>query len=108
MSPSGAACTWPESTQITPCLGNAPGSLQNGGEDATYTTDPNGKLTVYMDATQFRPDGYGGQLTNADLDYWFELSDIDNNTYYPTLVNIQGTMSPGLQAAHRQRRGHPH
>ena len=75
-------------------LGNAPGSLQNGGEDATYTTDPNGKLTVYMDATQFRPDGYGGQLTNADLDYWFELSDIDNNTYYPTLVNIQGTMSP--------------
>ena len=75
-------------------LGNAPGSLQNGGEDATYTTDPNGKLTVYMDATQFRPDGYGGQLTHADLDYWFELSDIDNNTYYPTLVNIQGTMSP--------------
>ena len=75
-------------------LGNTPGSLQNGGEDATYTTDPNGKLTVYMDATQFRPDGYGGQLTNADLDYWFELSDIDNNTYYPTLVNIQGTMSP--------------
>ena len=75
-------------------LGNAPGSLQNGGEDVTYTTDPNGKLTVYMDATQFRPDGYGGQLTNADLDYWFELSDIDNNTYYPTLVNIQGTMSP--------------
>ena len=75
-------------------LGNAPRSLQNGGEDATYTTDPNGKLTVYMDATQFRPDGYGGQLTNADLDYWFELSDIDNNTYYPTLVNIQGTMSP--------------
>ena len=75
-------------------LGNAPGFLQNGGEDATYTTDPNGKLTVYMDATQFRPDGYGGQLTNADLDYWFELSDIDNNTYYPTLVNIQGTMSP--------------
>ena len=75
-------------------LGNSAKNLQNGGEDATYTTDSDGKLTVYMDATQFRPDGYEGQLTNAELDYWFELSDIDNNTYYPTLVNIQGSMSP--------------
>lgn len=65
-----------------------------GTEDGAYTTDADGKLTIYMDATQFVPDGYGGQLTNTALDYWFELSDLANDGYYPTLVNIQGSMTP--------------
>lgn len=74
-------------------MGPTSNSLISGATDGKYTTDQDGKLTVYMDATQFAADGYTGQLTNAALDYWFELSDMDNNKYYPTLVNIQGSMS---------------
>ena len=75
-------------------MGSAKDSFVFGDQDGDYTTDIDGKLTVYMDATQFVPDGYEGQLTNAQLDYWFELSDLEGNRYYPTLVNIQGSMSP--------------
>lgn len=74
-------------------MGSKPGDLRPGDEDNTYPTDGDGKLTVYMDATQFVPDGYDGLLTNADLDYWFELSDLTGDQYYPTLVNVEGYMS---------------
>lgn len=75
-------------------MGKDKNSFVYGNQDGTYTTDADGKLTVYMDATQFVPDGYTGQLTNAELDYWFELRGMGNDAYYPTLVNIQGSMSP--------------
>lgn len=70
-------------------------NLISGAEDGKYTTDQDGKLTVYMDATQFAAEGYTGQLTNAALDYWFELRDLSSGseTYFPTLVNVQGSMS---------------
>jgi hypothetical protein len=68
--------------------------LRPGDLDNTYTTNEDGKLTVYMNAMQFSADGYTGPLTNAELDYWFELSDLEDNKYYPTLVHIQGSMSP--------------
>ena len=78
------------------CEGAQMGSTSNlisGATDGKYTTDQDGKLTVYMDATQFEAEGYTGQLTNAALDYWFELRDLDDNHYFPTLVNVQGSMS---------------
>lgn len=68
-------------------------NLISGTTDGKYTTDQDGKLTVYMDATQFEAEGYTGQLTNAALDYWFELRDLDDNHYFPMLVNVQGSMS---------------
>lgn len=68
-------------------------NLISGATDGTYTTDSDGKLTVYMDATQFEAEGYTGQLTNAALDYWFELRNLDDNSYFPTLVHVQGSMS---------------
>ena len=74
-------------------MGHSSSSLISGATDGSYTTDQDGKLTVYMDATQFSAEGYTGQLTNAALDYWFELSDLDNNHYFPMLVNVQGSMS---------------
>lgn len=67
--------------------------LISGAEDGKYTTDKDGKLTVYMDATQFEAEGYTGKLTNAALDYWFELRNLDDNSYFPTLVHVQGSMS---------------
>ena len=74
-------------------MGSSAGNLVPGDTDGTYTTNADGKLTVYMDATQFKAEGYDGPLTNAALDYWFELSDLGGDKYYPTLVNIQGSMS---------------
>lgn len=76
-------------------MGSTSGGLISGATDGTYTTDQDGKLTVYMDATQFEAEGYTGQLTNAALDYWFELRDLSSGseTYFPTLVNVQGSMS---------------
>lgn len=76
-------------------MGPTSGGLISGATDGTYTTDQDGKLTVYMDATQFAAEGYTGQLTNAALDYWFELRDLSSGseTYFPTLVNVQGSMS---------------
>lgn len=73
-------------------LGSEPGNLAAGNTDKTYTADSDGKLTVYMDATQFQAEEYTGQLTNAALEYWFELR-MANGAYYPKLVNIQGAMS---------------
>ncbi len=74
-------------------MGSSAGNLVPGDTDGTYTTNADGKLTVYMDATQFKAEGYDAPLTNAALDYWFELSDLGGDKYYPTLVNIQGSMS---------------
>lgn len=76
-------------------MGPTSGGLISGATDGTYTTDQDGKLTVYMDATQFEAEGYTGQLTNAALDYWFELRDLSSGSeiYFPTLVNVQGSMS---------------
>ena len=74
-------------------MGSSAGNLVPGDTDGTYTTNADGKLTVYMDASQFKAEGYDGPLTNAALDYWFELSDLGGDKYYPTLVNIQGSMS---------------
>ena len=74
-------------------MGPDSNSLVPGNTDGTYTTDGEGKLTVHMDATQFNADGYTGPLTNAALDYWFELRDLNGNQYYPVLVNVQGSMS---------------
>lgn len=74
-------------------MGPDSNSLVLGNTDGTYQTDGEGKLTVHMDATQFNADGYTGPLTNASLDYWFELRDLNGNQYYPVLVNVQGSMS---------------
>ena len=74
-------------------MGPDSNSLVPGNRDGTYQTDGEGKLTVHMDATQFNADGYTGPLTNAALDYWFELRDLNGNQYYPVLVNVQGSMS---------------
>ena len=74
-------------------MGPDSNSLVPGNTDGTYQTDGEGKLTVHMDATQFNADGYTGPLTNAALDYWFELRDLHGNQYYPVLVNVQGSMS---------------
>ena len=71
-------------------IGASAGQLQPGNVDLLHRTDENGKLTIFMDASQFESDAYDGPLTNAALDYWFEVRTED---YFPMLVNVQGVMS---------------
>ncbi len=67
--------------------------LVSGKQDNTYQTDGDGKLTVYMDATQFEHPSFTGHIHGAALEYWFELTDVAGDQYYPMLVNIRGSMS---------------
>jgi len=74
--------------------------LKDGKESQTVTVGPDGKLTVYMDSTQFwsaeksESDTAGKTLKSADnLQYIFELTDI--NGYYPLLVYSNGNLTLG-------------
>ena len=68
-------------------------------QDTKFTTDENGKLTVYFDFTQFWSEEAGetkNSLPTAEdkIQYVLEVRDIENNTYYPLFQMVDGTVSP--------------
>ena len=68
-------------------------------QDTKFTTDENGKLTVYFDFTQFWSEEAGetkDSLPTAEdkIQYVLEVRDIENNTYYPLFQMVDGTVSP--------------
>lgn len=71
-------------------------------QDTEFTTDENGKLTVYFDFTQFWSEEAGetaNSLPTAEdkIQYVLEvrdIADIENNTYYPLFQMVDGTVSP--------------
>ena len=71
-------------------------------QDTEFTTDENGKLTVYFDFTQFWSEEAGetkDSLPTAEdkIQYVLEvrdIADIENNTYYPLFQMVDGTVSP--------------
>ncbi len=68
-------------------------------QDTPFTTDENGKLTVYFDFTQFWSEEAGetaNSLPTAEdkIQYVLEVRDIENNTYYPLFQMVDGTVSP--------------
>ncbi len=68
-------------------------------QDTEFTTDENGKLTVYFDFTQFWSKEAGetkDSLPTAEdkIQYVLEVRDIENNTYYPLFQMVDGTVSP--------------
>lgn len=68
-------------------------------QDTEFTTDENGKLTVYFDFTQFWSEEAGetkNSLPTAEdkIQYVLEVRDIENNTYYPLFQMVDGTVSP--------------
>ena len=68
-------------------------------QDTEFTTDENGKLTVYFDFTQFWSEEAGetkDSLPTAEdkIQYVLEVRDIENNTYYPLFQMVDGTVSP--------------
>lgn len=71
-------------------------------QDTKFTTDENGKLTVYFDFTQFWSEEAGetkDSLPTAEdkIQYVLEvrdIADIENNTYYPLFQMVDGTVSP--------------
>lgn len=68
-------------------------------QDTPFTTDENGKLTVYFDFTQFWSKEAGetaNSLPTAEdkIQYVLEVRDIGGNTYYPLFQMVDGTVSP--------------
>lgn len=83
-------------------LGNtvpdASNPLRDGKDGQTVHVGADGKLTVYMDSTQFwsgekgEDSGAGSTLSPTDnIQYIFELTDI--NGYYPLLVYANGNLT---------------
>lgn len=63
----------------------------DGKRDMSFTTDANGKLTVYMDMTQFATKNDASPIDlHEDIQYIFELR-IDG--YYPSLVTIDSNLT---------------
>ena len=83
-------------------LGTTRNDIGAAGEeqqDTEFTTDENGKLTVYFDFTQFWSEEAGetkDSLPTAEdkIQYVLEVRDIENNAYYPLFQMVDGTVSP--------------
>ena len=66
-------------------------AVLNGREDMTFTTDSNGKLTIYMDITQFTTETDPDPIElHEDIQYIFELR---TEGYYPNLVTIDSNLT---------------
>lgn len=68
-------------------------------QDTKFTTDENGKLTVYFDFTQFWSEEAGetaNSLPTAEdkIQYVLEVRDIADDAYYPLFQMVDGTVSP--------------
>ena len=68
-------------------------------QDTPFTTDENGKLTVYFDFTQFWSEEAGetaNSLPTAEdkIQYVLEVRDIADDAYYPLFQMVDGTVSP--------------
>lgn len=68
-------------------------------QDTEFTTDENGKLTVYFDFTQFWSEEAGetkDSLPTAEdkIQYVLEVRDIADDAYYPLFQMVDGTVSP--------------
>lgn len=75
------------------------GAAGEDQQDTKFTTDENGKLTVYFDFTQFWSEEAGetaNSLPTAEdkIQYVLEVRDIGGNTYYPLFQMVDGTVSP--------------
>lgn len=83
-------------------LGTTRNDIGAAGEeqqDTKFTTDENGKLTVYFDFTQFWSEEAGetkDSLPTAEdkIQYVLEVRDIADDAYYPLFQMVDGTVSP--------------
>ena len=81
----------------TALLGSRAGALVSGITGDTYTTDAAGNITVYLDSTQFWSAEKGESNTTAlsaldQLEYILEISEIDDDKYYPLLLTVNGKL----------------
>lgn len=75
------------------------GAAGEAQQDTEFTTDENGKLTVYFDFTQFWSEEAGetaNSLPTAEdkIQYVLEVRDIADDDYYPLFQMVDGTVSP--------------
>ena len=82
-------------------IGKDRSSMNGGGPDqtdVTVTTDENGEITVYFDATQFWSAAAGENkdtplLSTDQIQYVLEIRNIDNNAYYPVFQTVDASVS---------------
>ncbi len=82
-------------------LGESRDSIGGGGADqrehgTKFDTDENGKITIYFDPSEFHYSGEtsGSLLPSDQIKYVLEITDIDDDTYYPLFQTVDGTVSP--------------
>lgn len=60
-----------------------------------FTTDENGKVTIYFNAAQFTTPADPGLLLPSDqIEYVLEIRDIASDAYYPLFLSLSGNVSP--------------
>lgn len=60
-----------------------------------FTTDENGKVTIYFNAAQFTTRADPGTLLPSDqIEYVLEIRDIAGDAYYPLFLSVSGNVSP--------------
>lgn len=60
-----------------------------------FTTDENGKVTIYFNAAQFTTSADPGLLLPSDqIEYVLEIRDIAGDAYYPLFLSLSGNVSP--------------
>ena len=82
-------------------IGEDRSSMNGGGPDqtdVTVTTDENGEITVYFDATQFWSAAAGENkdtplLSTDQIQYVLEIRNIDNDAYYPVFQTVDASVS---------------
>ena len=82
-------------------IGKDRSSMNGGGPDqadVTDTTDENGEITVYFDATQFWSAAAGENkdtplLSTDQIQYVLEIRNIDNDAYYPVFQTVDASVS---------------
>ena len=82
-------------------IGKDRSSMNGGGPDqadVTVTTNENGEITVYFDATQFWSAAAGENkdtplLSTDQIQYVLEIRNIDNDAYYPVFQTVDASVS---------------
>lgn len=82
-------------------LGDSRDTIGAGGaaqrpNGTQFTTDESGKIVIYFDASQFYPEWEtsGSLLPSDQIEYVLEITDIDDDNYYPLFQTVDGTVSP--------------
>ena len=81
-------------------VGTSADNMADGKSPTTFTVGADGKLSVFLDSTQFWSEALGEESSDASglsatdrLQYIFEITGIESDKYYPLLVYANGNLT---------------